>query len=123
MKKKLLVVDDEKAAAELLVSFFKTKPDIEPIAAFTLEDAISLIKIHKPEILIVDLNLAGKSGLDVIRHAKEIIPASAIIVVTGLPDEYLEVESQMLGAEYFLEKPIKIEELAMLVEKIMKELS
>ncbi len=121
---KILIVDDEKSTADSLATFLKAKPQVEALTASGVAEALSLIKAHKPQILLVDLKLEGNgSGFDVIKHAKEITPDSVIIVITGLADEYLQTRSHMLEAEYFLQKPIKLEDVDKLIEKIMKKQS
>jgi len=118
--KKVLIVDDEKSVTNTIASFFKAKETLEPLTAFTAEEAFTSIEKNKPEILLVDLRLGGKSGFDVMKFAKDKLPHIHIIVITGIPDENTQAQSRTLGAKHFLRKPIRLEELNILAQELTK---
>ena len=119
--KKLLIVDDERAMTESTARFFNAKNEIEAFPAFSVEEGIESIKTNKPDIMLVDLTLGSRSGLDVIRFAKEEVPNSIIMIFSGLPDDYSEAEAMRMGVKQFIHKPISFEELIKLVGEAAKE--
>jgi DNA-binding NtrC family response regulator len=115
----VLIVEDEAILRESLKDWLK---DIYQVAtAETGEEALELIKKGDFDILIVDLRLPGKSGLQVLREAKEIKPHSKCIVITAYPSVELAVEAMKLGAVDYLIKPVTPEQLEKLIwETLLK---
>lgn len=100
----ILIVEDEAIAREALEDWLK---DIYQVAtAETGEEALELIKERDFDILIVDVRLPGKSGLQVLREAKELKPHTKCIVITAYPSVELAVETMKLGAVDYLIKPV-----------------
>jgi len=100
----VLIVEDEAIVRDALKDWLK---DIYQVAtAETGEEALELIKERDFDILIVDLRLPGKSGLQVLREAKEIKPHTKCIVITAYPSVELAVEAMKLGAVDYLIKPV-----------------
>ena len=67
-------------------------------------EAIAIVKTHKPNIIITDIDLNSGSGLVLISTIKRLIPNSIKIVFTNHVKHDLELISRKLGADYFLSK-------------------
>ena len=112
---KVLVVDDEQSVIDVLTVILK-KSKLEAKGALSGEEAIELLKSERFGGLICDKNLPGKSGLEVIKEAKQLQPYCACLVMTGYPTAESVLEALRLGATDYLEKPFP--ELGLVVQRV-----
>ena len=113
----VLIVEDEAIVRESLKDWLK---DIYQVAtAETGEEALELMKKQDFDILVVDLRLPGKSGLQVLREAKEMKPHIECIVITAYPSVEPAVEAMKLGAVDYLIKPVTPERLEGLIRETL----
>ncbi len=111
----VLIVEDEAVVREALRDWLK---DIYQVAtAETGEEALDLIEKQDFDVLIVDVRLPGKSGLQVLSEVRETKPYIKCIVITAYPSVELAVEAMKLGAVDYLIKPVAPEQL----ERLMRE--
>ncbi len=111
----VLIVEDETIIRESLRDWLK-----DTYAVTTCENgevALPLIAEKDFDILIVDVRLPGKSGLEVLSEAKELKPQMKCIVITAYPSVELAVEAMKMGAVDYLIKPVAPE----LLERVMWE--
>ena len=106
----LLIVDDEKGLCEYLRDFFKPR-GYEVFIATNGEDALSLVKKEKPELVLLDINMPGMDGLEVLRRIKNISPQTKVIMVTISDDADTQQKAKNLGADEFVKKPFTIDYL------------
>ena len=119
-KGSILIVDDEAIVRESLRDALKTNHSVA--IAKTGEEAIEFLKKHDFDILIVDVRLPGKSGLEVVNEARSINPYIRSIVITAYPSVELSVQAMKQGAVDFVTKPVGIKELEKLVnENLLKK--
>ena len=119
VKGSILIVDDEAIVREALRDALKINHNVSIVK--TGEEAIDLIKKHDFDILIVDVRLPGKSGLEVVNEARTINPYIRSIVITAYPSVELSVQAMKQGAVDFITKPVGINELEKLVnENLLK---
>lgn len=101
---KLLLADDEKGLCEFLEKFFKSR-GYEVLIANNGQDALSLVKEAKPELVLLDVNMPGMDGLEVLRGIKNISPQTSVIMVTVSDDADTRQKAKSLGADEFVKKP------------------
>ncbi len=111
----VLVVEDDPPAAELVRTALRTHavPNIDVVG--TAEDAIARMSEALPDVLVLDLHLPGRSGLDVLETLATNLPIGRIlpvITVTGDDDPEMSRRALELGAIDALRKPFDPEELA-----------
>jgi signal transduction histidine kinase len=114
-RKMSIVVIDDDHAIRLSCAQALTKIGYE---VTTFEDGASGLKgvaEIKPELLVVDLKMAGLSGLEVIERVHRIDPDIVIIVITGYATIGTAVDAMKAGAYDFLPKPFKPDELRIIV--------
>jgi signal transduction histidine kinase/FixJ family two-component response regulator len=111
----VLVVDDEPSVAELCRDFLVGE-GMQLTMAGSGEEAVRLIPELQPDVILSDINLPGMSGLEVMRHAKEMDPDACVIVVTGYASIATAIEALRQGAYDFVRKPFDLE----FVHKIIK---
>jgi len=104
VKPHILFVDDEAALCEMLSLYFR-EMGVEVTAAATPRQARDLIDETPFQAIILDLNLAGEDGLEVLRFAKSKTPQVPVIIFTGLDvDEYLVKKCLADRADGFMQK-------------------
>ncbi len=115
LKGSILIIDDEAVVRESLRDSLKDTHSVS--IAETGEEALNLISKKDFDILIVDMRLPGKSGLDVIKEVRNINPYIRSIVITAYPSVELSVQAMKLGAVDFIVKPVHIDDLEKLIEE------
>jgi diguanylate cyclase (GGDEF)-like protein len=108
----ILVVDDD-AATRALVAIALRRAGFDVLEAASGEAALGLIEGEAVGLVVLDLSMPGMSGIDVVRALRE-RPQSAtlpIILLTGKGDEYALVPSLGAGADDYLTKPVRLDEL------------
>jgi len=105
-KDKILVIDDEEDILELL-RFNLTKEGYQVCAASTGEEALSLARAERPELVLLDLMLPGIDGLEVARRLKAdpLTRDMPIVMLTAKGEESDIVTGLELGAEDYITKP------------------
>jgi DNA-binding NtrC family response regulator len=116
-RKLVLIVDDEAILRESLGDYLKDTYQV--VTAGTGEEALELIEKQDFDILVVDVRLPGKSGLQVLREVKESKPYIKSVLMTAYPSVELAVEAMKLGAADYLIKPIAPDNLENLIREIL----
>ncbi|MDF2695958.1 MAG: Fis family DNA-binding response regulator [Labilithrix sp.] len=106
----LLVVDDDEAFRRRLVRAFEAR-GFEVRAAADAESALVLAREESPELAVVDLRMAGRSGLEVVRELKAIDGSTNVVVLTGYGSIATALEAVRLGATHYLTKPADVDDL------------
>ncbi|MPZ60785.1 MAG: response regulator [Propionibacteriales bacterium] len=106
---RVLVVDDDTALAEMLTIVLKGE-GFEPIVCTTGDEALSKVREHRPDLVLLDLMLPGKDGIDVCREIRgeSGVPIVMLTAKSDTIDVVLGLES---GADDYISKPFKPKEL------------
>ena len=115
----ILVVDDKPNMRTLLDGAL-TEHDFEVATASCGEDAISMLEEEEYGVVITDLSMPGKNGIDVLKAAKAKDPDTEVIIITAYGTIDTAVEAMRLGARDFITKPFKLAELERKVEKLSR---
>lgn len=114
MKKPVvLIVDDEQGARSMIMNFLKERYDCEYAEAKDGEEAVNFIKSHPCDIALLDIKMPRKSGIDVIKEAKEINPKIDIIVISAWLSDEVSQEAVEAGASDYLVKPADLKVVSM----------
>lgn len=107
---KILVVDDEPDIVEFISYNLKSKGYQIATAADGIE-AIRKAKEFKPDLILLDVMMPNKDGMQALRELRQIpdFENIAIIFLTALSDEKSEIEGLNMGADDYIAKPIKPE--------------
>ena len=111
MKAKILVVEDDTRLRNLLVEAL-TQEGHSLTGASSAEAAIDILKDESFDVLLTDVNLPGKSGIELLPICIQLHPFTYMIVMTGYASIDMAVEAMKLGAADFLRKPISLKDLA-----------
>jgi CheY-like chemotaxis protein len=110
--KKILVVDDDPEVLEVLTRFFQKTPNDYAVQAVTNgEDALAALMLTPPDLVLLDINMPGMNGLEVMKHIDRQI---AVIMVTGNVDS-APAEALKLGAFAYIPKPFDLTYVEQLV--------
>jgi DNA-binding response OmpR family regulator len=111
---RILIVDDDEGVRALLRSFAE-KQGHEAICAGTGGEALEKLN-RKPDLVLLDIMLPDIFGLDLLGRIKETDPSVGVIMVTGVADHALGVESLKRGAFDFVTKPVDLKHLENLID-------
>lgn len=114
----ILVVDDEPANCQLAQIFLSRKGYRVEIAP-TGEEALAAIQQHPPDLVLLDLNMPGMNGVEVLRRLSApsfpVKPPPGVILVTASVDEPLLEECLALGASEIVLKPLDLKQLELAI--------
>ena len=119
---KILVVDDEVKACELLKRFLEMK-GYDVIMANNGEDAIEKARNEKPDAMLLDIRMPGMEGTEVLKQIREFDKDVGIVMVTAVKEEQVGKEALKAGADEYITKPIDFNylETTLLVDLIMRK--
>lgn len=101
----ILVVDDESTICDFLSRALK-EDNFNVTAMMEPTGILDAVAEHRPCLVILDLHMPGKSGLEVLREMKESWPEIPVVLISGNPTPAAKDEARRLGATDFLAKPI-----------------
>jgi DNA-binding NtrC family response regulator len=116
MKTRILVVDDEKEFAETIAERLKLRGN-DVTVSFSGDEAIEKVRDYLFDVVILDVAMPGKDGIETLREIKSMKPLTEVIMLTGHGTMQSAIEGMKLGAYDFLLKPCETDEL---VDKINK---
>lgn len=82
----------------------ESKNNWEFNTASNYDQAIQQILTSDPDVILLDINLPGKSGIEILRHIKISGKTGEIIMITNHADEYYKLQCRQLGATHFMDK-------------------
>lgn len=121
-KRTILVVDDD----ESLRRVTQVQLEDEGYAVTTASDAEEAVRVlsSKPQDLVVtDLSMPGRSGLDLLREIRASHPETIVILMTAFGTMQSAVEAMRVGAYDYITKPVNPDNLRMIVKKAVEHLS
>ncbi len=120
----MVIIDDDQDLNHLIRTFISQRyPNLTVYQAFDGFEAGRLITEHKPGVILLDIDLPGVDGHTLCRRIKEDAGLSAPIVVSisGLNDPEEEAEILRDGADAFLPKPLDLEKLPELIDRLIED--
>ena len=102
----VLVVDDEVVVLTVLREILR-RGGYRVTTAASAEEAIELMHKRHFDLVLTDKNLPGASGLEVLRVARTLDPQPAVVMITGYSSYDSAVEALDIGAQDYIEKPIR----------------
>ncbi|MFN3998134.1 response regulator transcription factor [Algoriphagus sp.] len=118
--KKILIIEDDLLISSL-VQFRLKKDGYETRLVCDGNEGIKAIDEYTPDLIITDVMMPFRSGIEIIHHAKQSQPNTPIIVLSSLgEEEEVVLEAFNLGVADFIPKPFNPNELAIRVKRILK---
>lgn len=111
---KILVIDDDSIIRTLLSNSL-AKAGYAVLLAADGETGLEMVKDEQPDLVITDFQMPGISGLEVITALQQSNPGLPVILLTAHGDVALTIKSIQIGAYDFIEKPIQMHELLLII--------
>src|SRR5215831_20081350 len=118
---RVLVIDDEQAHAEVVAESLE-RVGYQCVIATSGAAGARRIEDEDFDVVLTDLRMEDMDGLAILRKAKEELPDSEVVVITGFGDVRTAVEAIKQGAVNYLTKPVDLVELRAIVEKAAERL-
>jgi len=119
MQGKILVVDDEETLVRL-ITYNLTKEGFSTVAAYDGNEVEALAVKENPDLIILDLMLPGKNGLEICSDLRRQSIKTPIIMLTARDDEIDRVLGLELGADDYVTKPFSVRELTARVKAVLR---
>ncbi|MGA2420915.1 MAG: sigma-54 dependent transcriptional regulator [Candidatus Acidiferrum sp.] len=120
IKTRLLVVDDEQSIRRLCMTIGTTLGFV-CAEAESAEVALSRLDTETPDLLLTDLKLPTKSGVDLLRQTKSLLPHTEVAIMTGHGSIESAVDAMKLGAYDYIEKPFRVEKMRLLLQRMAEK--
>jgi len=114
MSTKVLLVDDEEEFVDVLSQRLEAR-GFAVNTAFNGDEAIAAIEEHDVDVVILDVQMPGRNGIDTLQEIKRLRPITEVIILTGHGTVETAIQGMKLGSYDYLMKPTNTEEL---VDKI-----
>ena len=119
-KAHIFVVDDDSCILDSVALFLK-KMGFECTCFEDADDCLGYLRQQNCNLLITDIKMPGKNGMELLAEVKHIVPWMPVLVMTGYGDIPLAVEAVKKGAVDFIEKPLEWESFLELVKLIIEQ--
>jgi DNA-binding NtrC family response regulator len=119
-EQRICLVDDEKNTLKVLSAFLREQ-GYQVETAQSGEQAWDRLKSRDCQLLITDLKLPGKSGLELLEAVKTCWPQMPVIMITAYGSIPNAVQAMQSGAFNYLTKPVNLDELAVLVQNALQQ--
>ena len=112
------IIDDEPEVCEVLRSFLETEGHTVQTAT-TTEDVIDRVQQDLPDLILLDVVMPEKNGLEILPQLKKVSPGSYVVIITGLDDYRIADLFYEAGVNGFLIKPIRLAELRQAIQRLL----
>jgi len=115
----ILLIDDEINQLDILSGFLRKK-GYRVLTSSSSEEGIKIFKNNLIDIVLSDFKMPDKNGLEVLEEIKKINPEAGFIMITAHGTVENAVKAMRMGAEDYISKPIDLDELELLLEKLIE---
>lgn len=118
---RILIVEDEKSMRDLLALMLSKE-------GYSVETAESADNAQKTidsgeifDLMISDISMPGMSGIDLLRHSRQVSVDTEVILMTAFGSKQIAIEALNEGASYYVEKPFDLDEMKAAVRKTLEQ--
>lgn len=115
----ILVVDDERLVLQCCEDVLR-ETGARLVLVESAEEGMAAVESNTFDLVITDLKMEGRDGLDVLRFTKERAPDVPVVILTGYPTLTSAIESVRLGAFDYVCKPVSPDELLVVVDRALE---
>jgi DNA-binding NtrC family response regulator len=119
---RVLIVDDETAQRNIVASILRSAGHSIYEAA-SVDEALEQVSEFRPEVVLTDLKMPGKSGLTLVEQIASFEQQPEVVVITAFGSVETAVKAMRSGAYDYLNKPLEREELLLVVERAAEKYS
>lgn len=118
MHETILVVDDEESICQSLKAILSDE-GYQVLTAMSGEEAVNIVEEEMPQLVLLDIWLPGMDGLETLKAIKKINPQILVIIMSGHGTIETAVKATKLGAFDFIEKPLSLDKIIILVSNAL----
>ncbi|NIM01951.1 MAG: response regulator [Acidobacteria bacterium] len=118
--RRVLVVDDELSVREILCEGLEAFGFDTRMAA-DADEAMSLLENERFHLLLTDIDMPGRSGIDLMNSARTAFPDLDVVMVTGVVDAKTAIKAIRDGASDYVTKPFNLEEVQIVVDRTLEK--
>ena len=115
----ILVIDDEAAQRDVLTGYLKKK-GYKIFSASSGQEGIEITKNNPVDIILSDFKMPDLNGIEVLEQIKKINPEISFVIVTAYGTVENAVKAMRLGAFDYISKPVDLDELDLMIERIIE---
>ncbi len=116
---RILVGDDHELVREGIKKLLSDVPDVEHVGdARNADEVLDALHRERWDMLILDLNLPGRSGLDTLKEVKHLYPALPVLILSMYPEELFAVRVMKAGAAGYMSKAAAASDLLTAISTI-----
>ncbi|WP_313341565.1 response regulator [Sedimentibacter sp.] len=119
MDKKIMIVDDAAFMRMMIKDTLLKNGYDDIIEASDGEIAVQSYKTEKPDLILMDITMPNKNGLEALKEIKEMDPNAKIVMCSAMGQESMVVEAIRSGAKDFIVKPFKADRVLKTVQGIL----
>lgn len=119
---KILVVDDDAIVIKSCRRILESE-GFEVLTVSGAEEALEMVRKFDVDLLLIDVKMPKYDGLYLMREIKKELPEVPIIVMSGYPTQETVNEVMKLGANQFVPKPFRPDELMRVIRQVIQKLS
>ena len=115
----VLVVDDSELILSKIKELLTQLPDIDSVqTANNADNALQKIKNHTPDLILLDLNMPGKNGVDLLQVIKHDYPSTKVIIVSSHANQFYRELCKDIGADNFVDKLTEFEKIPSFIKNL-----
>jgi len=114
----ILVVDNEKNIIKSFQALLSGEHEV--YGAFCGREAMEILRDQKIDFVFLDYSLGSENGLDIMKEIRELEPDLYVVMISGHGDFEVIIQAMALGAYDYLEKPLDIDRIQLLLKRAMK---
>ncbi|OYT26281.1 MAG: two-component system response regulator [Candidatus Altiarchaeales archaeon ex4484_96] len=117
---KILTADDSVFMRKILIKILNKMGYEDIIEADNGDEALELYQEENPDLVLLDIVMKGKYGMDVLKELMKINPDARVIMVSAVGQESIVEEAMQIGAKNFISKPFKEEKVIEIITEVME---
>jgi YesN/AraC family two-component response regulator len=117
----VLVVDDEVDVRHTLIDFLEIRYDCKFREAKDGDEAVKFVKANHCDVMLLDIKMPKKGGVEVIKETKEINPKVDILVISAYVSDEVSEEAMSLGATDYAVKPLDLGVISLKFSTILEK--
>jgi two-component system response regulator NreC len=111
-KIKVMLADDHVVVRSGLRMLLEAQPDMEIVAEVESgKEALNKVRTFRPDVILMDIQMADMNGIEATRHIKEVVPETAVLALTMHEDDHYFFEMLQAGASGYLPKRAAADDL------------
>jgi len=116
---RVAVVDDQRLFTKGISGLVDMLPGVEAVGvAYNGEEAIALCRKEEPDVVLMDISMPKMDGISATREIKDLLPQTAVIILTGHEEDEHVFEGIKAGAQGYLLKDAELEDLSRAIRTV-----